>query len=101
MILPDNGTDIIWLSLGIAGQAAFFMRFLAQWITSERKRESTIPVSFWYFSIAGGIALLAYAIHRKDPVFIAGQSGGVVVYVRNLYFILRSARERREQAELR
>jgi len=79
--------EILWLGLGFLGQFLFFLRFFFQWLISERKRESVIPVCFWYFSIFGGALLLSYAIYRRDPVFIAGQSLGVFVYARNLYFI--------------
>lgn len=82
-------TDQLWLGIGLVGQAMFSARFLVQWIASERRRQSVIPVPFWYFSIAGGLTLLAYAIYRLDPVFILGQSAGVFVYARNLYFIRR------------
>jgi len=81
--------DQLWLGIGLLGQAMFSARFLIQWIASERRRESVIPVPFWYFSIAGGVVLLAYAIYRLDPVFILGQCAGVFIYVRNLYFIHR------------
>jgi lipid-A-disaccharide synthase-like uncharacterized protein len=84
----------LWLVIGFIGQAFFSMRFLVQWIFSEKHRRSIIPVAFWYFSLAGGATLLAYAIHREDPVFIVGQAGGLVVYSRNLYFIWRERRER-------
>ncbi len=83
-----------WLVVGFLGQAFFSMRFIVQWIFSEKHRRSIIPVAFWYFSLAGGATLLAYAIHREDPVFIVGQAGGLVVYSRNLYFIWRERRER-------
>jgi len=79
----------IWLGVGFLGQALFTMRFLVQWIQTEKNRKSTIPVSFWFFSLLGGLTLLSYAIYRKDPVFILGQSFGIVVYLRNLYFINR------------
>lgn len=78
-----------WLLLGIAAQALFTMRFLVQWIASERAGHSVIPVTFWFFSIGGGVLLLAYALYRRDAVFIAGQAFGVFVYLRNLYFVLR------------
>ena len=78
-----------WVILGFTAQAMFSARFLVQWIASERAGRSVIPLAFWTFSIAGGILLLAYALYRKDPVFIAGQAFGVFVYVRNLYFVLR------------
>ena len=77
-----------WVLLGFAAQAMFTMRFVVQWIASERARRSVIPLGFWIFSIMGGLLLLAYALYRKDVVFIAGQAFGVFVYLRNLYFVL-------------
>ncbi len=76
-----------WVILGFCAQALFAARFLVQWIASEKRKESYIPVIFWYFSLSGGLLLLIYAIHRKDPVFILGQSTGVIIYARNLSFI--------------
>ena len=76
-----------WLALGFIGQALFSGRFLVQWIASERKGASVIPGAFWWLSLAGGLVLLAYAIHRRDPVFILGQSGGLLVYGRNLVLL--------------
>jgi lipid-A-disaccharide synthase-like uncharacterized protein len=81
-----------WLTVGFLGQAFFSMRFLVQWIASEKKRESVIPVSFWFFSIGGGLTLLIYAVYRHDPVFILGQTAGLFVYLRNLYLIRRKER---------
>ena len=81
--------ETIWIVVGFLGQFLFFMRFLIQWLVSERKKESVIPLGFWYCSIGGGLILLAYAIYRKDPVFIAGQSCGILIYTRNLYLIQR------------
>jgi lipid-A-disaccharide synthase-like uncharacterized protein len=83
----------IWLIIGFLGQGFFFMRFVVQWIASERARKSIIPGAFWFFSIGGGIVLLIYAIYRRDPVFIAGQALGLVIYSRNIFFILREKRE--------
>ena len=77
-----------WVLLGFVAQGMFTMRFVVQWIASERARRSVIPLAFWIFSIAGGLLLLLYALYRKDPVFIAGQAFGVFVYLRNLYFVL-------------
>jgi lipid-A-disaccharide synthase-like uncharacterized protein len=77
----------IWLAIGFLGQGLFSARFIVQWISSERQKKSIIPVAFWYFSIAGGATLLAYAIHIKDPVIILGQATGLFVYLRNLYFV--------------
>jgi lipid-A-disaccharide synthase-like uncharacterized protein len=76
-----------WLVLGLVAQGMFTGRFFVQWLVSEYKGESTVPVAFWFFSIAGGALLLVYAIHRKDPVFILGQAGGLVIYLRNLMLI--------------
>lgn len=82
-----------WVILGFVAQGLFTMRFVVQWIASERARKSVIPVAFWFFSIGGGILLLIYALYRRDPVFIAGQSLGLVVYFRNLYFIIVTGRQ--------
>lgn len=79
----------MWLIIGFIGQALFSMRFIVQWIASERKGESIIPTLFWYFSLAGGLTLLAYAIYKQDPVFILGQSAGAFIYIRNLVLIFR------------
>ena len=76
-----------WLIIGFVGQALFGARFIIQWIVSERKGESTIPLAFWYCSIGGAIVLLSYAIYKQDPVFIVGQSLGSIVYIRNLILI--------------
>jgi len=78
-----------WLVFGFFGQMMFSGRFLIQWIASEKKKKSVIPVAFWYFSIAGAVILLSYAIYRKDPVFILGQSVGLIIYTRNLVLIAR------------
>lgn len=86
-----NWFDIpqIWLVIGFGGQLAFSARFLVQWVVSEARRESVIPVPFWYLSLVGGSLLLIYAIHRRDPVFILGQGAGLIVYARNLVLISR------------
>jgi len=78
-----------WLVLGFAGQALFASRFLLQWVASERQKRSVMPVGFWFFSLGGSLLLLAYAIYRKDPVFILGQSTGFLIYSRNLQLIFR------------
>ncbi len=83
-------TEHVWLGVGLLGQGLFSARFLVQWIASERRRQSVVPVQFWYFSLAGGLTLLAYAVYRLDPVFIIGQLTGLFVYLRNLYFIRRA-----------
>lgn len=85
--------EIIWLGIGFTGQALFAMRFIVQWIVSEKQRESVIPIAFWYFSIGGGVVLLSYAIWRADPVIILGQSTGLFIYLRNLYFVMRRRKD--------
>lgn len=82
-------TEILWMTVGFGGQALFASRFLLQWISSERAKKSVVPVGFWFFSIAGGLILFSYALHKHDPVFIAGQGAGIFIYSRNLYFIFR------------
>lgn len=85
--------DGYWLALGLAGQIVFTGRFLLQWLYSEKRGESLIPMTFWYASIIGGAVLLVYAIHLRDPVFITGQVFGVVIYLRNVQLRLREARK--------
>jgi len=86
--------EIIFLIIGFAGQALFASRFIVQWIYSEKKGASVIPLAFWYLSIFGGIGLLTYAIFRKDPVIILGQSFGIFIYLRNLYLIYKKKNEK-------
>ena len=81
--------EVIMITIGFGGQALFATRFIIQWLSSENAGRSVIPIAFWYFSISGGLVLLTYAIWRQDPVIIAGQSVGVFIYARNLYFIKR------------
>jgi lipid-A-disaccharide synthase-like uncharacterized protein len=83
----DNSETLAWIVVGFMGQALFSARFIVQWLASERVRRSIVPRAFWYFSLAGGATLLAYAIHKRDPVFIAGQGLGLFVYLRNIYLI--------------
>ena len=82
-------TEQIWIAIGLFGQLLFSCRFLVQWITSEKMKKSVIPIAFWYLSIAGSVTLLSYAIYRTDPVFILGQAGGLIIYMRNLVLIHR------------
>jgi lipid-A-disaccharide synthase-like uncharacterized protein len=84
--------DHIWLLVGFVGQALFASRFIVQWFKSEIVGRSVIPIAFWYFSVGGGVVLLAYAIYKLDPVFITGQAAGLIVYGRNLYLIHRERR---------
>jgi lipid-A-disaccharide synthase-like uncharacterized protein len=74
----------LWYVFGMVGQILFGSRFLVQWLASEWARKPVLPRGFWYLSILGGVTLLVYAIHQKDPVFAIGQGGGLLVYARNL-----------------
>lgn len=95
--MNGSAETLAWLAVGFAGQAAFSSRFLVQWAVSERRKRSVIPVSFWWLSLVGGVLLLSYALARRDPVFILGQTAGVVVYARNLMLVRRERRERAVQ----
>jgi lipid-A-disaccharide synthase-like uncharacterized protein len=86
----DGWVEFWWVVLGLTAQLAFSMRFIVQWIASERAGRSYVPVAFWYLSILGGTMLLSYAIYRQDVVFILGQSMGLIVYLRNLALIRRA-----------
>ncbi len=88
----------VWLLIGFAGQALFASRFIIQWFKSELEGRSVIPIAFWYCSLGGGIVLLAYAIYKKDPVFIIGQASGLLVYGRNLHLVFRERALLREAA---
>ena len=79
--------ELIWLTVGFIAQLMFSMRFILQWIASERAKRSIVPEVFWYFSVAGGAMLFAYAIYRLDPVFILGQGMGLLIYARNIHLI--------------
>ena len=79
-----------WLWIGLGAQLLFFMRFFIQWIVSEKKKQSTIPIHFWYLSLAGGLGLFTYAVHIRDIVFILGQGLGLLVYIRNLMLIYKN-----------
>ncbi len=89
MVFGLSNIEAIWIAVGLLGQLMFSGRFIVQWIASERQNKMVIPVMFWHFSLWGGLILLAYAIYRKDAVFIIGQLTGVFIYARNLYFVYR------------
>ncbi len=76
-----------WLLLGLTAQGTFFARWIIQWTVSERRRESVIPILFWWCSLAGATMLLIYFIGRREPVGVLGQAVGWIVYSRNLYLI--------------
>ena len=80
---------MLWIFIGLLGQACLAARFLLQWLASERERRSVVPWSFWYLSLCGGMAILVYAVHRKDPVIVLGQIAGLGVYSRNLFLTRR------------
>lgn len=80
----------LWIIIGFIAQGMFFLRFFVQWVVSERQGKSVVPLAFWIFSVMGGTMLLIYAIHRRDPVFIFGQAGGLVIYTRNLMLIYKN-----------
>ena len=95
----DNWVEFWWVTLGFVAQAIFASRFIVQWIASEKAGRSYVPIAFWYLSISGGLLMLSYAIYRADPVFILGQSTGVIVYARNLMLIRRTAKADRAEAD--
>lgn len=90
--------EIVWVSIGMVGQLMFTLRFVVQWLASEKAHQTVMPYSFWILSIAGSVILSAYAIYRKDPVFILGQTPSVFVYVRNI-MLQRGADRRARQGE--
>lgn len=90
-------TKDIWIYIGFGGQLLFMLRFVVQWITSELRGKSIVPIYFWYFSIGGATILLLYAIHIEDPVFIVGQSGGLIIYIRNLMLIAKDKKKLKAQ----
>ncbi len=83
----QSTTDLVWIGLGFFAQFLFMMRFVVQWIASERAKRSVMPEVFWYFSIGGGVLLLAYSVYRVDPVYMFGQGLGLIIYLRNMYFV--------------
>jgi lipid-A-disaccharide synthase-like uncharacterized protein len=99
--ISTPGTEKLWLGIGFAAQLMFSMRFIVQWIASERAKQSIVPEMFWYFSCAGGAMLFAYAIYRMDPVFILGQGAGLFIYARNIHLIWRTRLNAREGAAAR
>lgn len=85
--------EMFWIIFGFVGQAVFSLRFIVQWVASEKEKKSVVPVMFWYLSIVGSIILLIYSIYRKDPVFILGQLTGAFIYFRNLVLIKNQKQE--------
>ena len=89
-----SNIELLFLIIGFLGQGLFASRFIVQWLYSEKKGESVIPIAFWYLSIFGGLGLLTYAIFRKDPVIILGQTFGIFIYLRNLILIYKKKNEK-------
>jgi lipid-A-disaccharide synthase-like uncharacterized protein len=93
MLGAETAADSVWLIVGLLGQLMFTARFIVQWIASERAGKSVVPLAFWYFSLFGGMIVLAYGIHKVEPVIILGQLPGVVIYSRNLWLIYKERRD--------
>jgi lipid-A-disaccharide synthase-like uncharacterized protein len=93
-----SSVELAWLVFGFAAQGMFFMRFVLQWLASERVKRSIVPETFWYFSFVGGFMLFVYAVHRADPVIMLGQLFGLVIYSRNIYLIW--LHKKSEQAQI-
>jgi lipid-A-disaccharide synthase-like uncharacterized protein len=91
--------DLIWTGIGLAGQGLFSMRFIYQWLKSEQAKRSVVPEAFWYFSFAGGVTLLAYAIRQQDIVFMLGQGSGLLIYARNIWLIWSEKRRHAAEAD--
>ena len=89
----NNRTELIWVAIGFGAQILFFMRWIVQWVASEKLKKSVVPELFWWFSITGGLTLFAYAVYQRDPVFMMGQCFGVTVYSRNLWLIYAEKRQ--------
>ncbi|QHW31395.1 hypothetical protein GZH47_11440 [Paenibacillus rhizovicinus] len=79
-----SGGSVAWIVFGFIGQIMFTMRFITQWLASEKAKRTVVPLSFWVYSILGSVVLSIYAIYRKDPVFILGQLPSVFIYLRNI-----------------
>lgn len=94
-----SAAELFWVLFGLAGQIMFTMRFVTQWVASEKAKKSVIPLSFWVYSILGSVVLTIYAIYRKDPVFILGQAPSVFIYVRNIMLLKKSKLSQSENAE--
>lgn len=87
--IPADGPGRIWLVAGLIGQGLFFSRWIVQWVASERKNESTMPVAFWYFSLIGSLLVLVYGIRNREPILCIGQGSGTLIYARNLVLLSR------------
>jgi len=98
--LSTSTTELVWIFVGFFAQFLFMMRFVYQWIRSEQVKRSVVPEVFWYFSLGGGVSLLAYSIYRMDPVYIFGQGLGLIIYIRNIVLIWQEKSRRAAGAEV-
>jgi lipid-A-disaccharide synthase-like uncharacterized protein len=89
--MPELTSEYIWMAVGFVGQVFFGLRFVVQWIASERRKQSVVPLAFWYLSVVGSVILLAYAVYLRNPVFIAGYSLNLLIYIRNLWIIFHAS----------
>ena len=90
--LPDDPRGLTWLAIGVFGQVLFFSRWIVQWLASEKAKESTMPVLFWYFSLCGSLLVLSYGIREREPILVLGQGTGTAIYLRNLVLLSRMKR---------
>ena len=97
-IMPGSSAEWAWFITGMTGEFVFFLRFVVQWLASERRKKTVIPMAFWYLSLAGTVMVLTYALYKVDPVFILAYSLNIFIYVRNLH-IARRYPERKAVAE--
>ncbi|HBR18967.1 MAG: hypothetical protein A2Y13_07570 [Planctomycetes bacterium GWC2_45_44] len=87
LVKEFTSEPVIWTVVGLAGQFTFGGRFVIQWLASELKKQSHVPVSFWYLSLVGSIIMLIYSIHRQEPIIVMGFVLNILIYVRNLHLI--------------
>jgi lipid-A-disaccharide synthase-like uncharacterized protein len=92
-VMEQVAGNPFWFIVGFTGQVIFGARFILQWIVSEYKKRSHVPVAFWYISLVGSVVLLSYAVHRKDLIFMLGLSLNTLIYARNLRLIHKHAKK--------
>jgi lipid-A-disaccharide synthase-like uncharacterized protein len=79
--------DPVWATVALIGQVIFGGRFVLQWLVSEYRKKSHVPIAFWYLSILGSLILLAYSVHIKNPIFMLSFSLNTLIYFRNLHLL--------------
>lgn len=82
--IPSDFVALTWMMIGLVGEGVFFLRFVVQWLATERAKKTVVPMSFWYLSLGGTLLVLAYAFYKADPVFILAYGLNIFLYVRNL-----------------